>query len=348
MPRKKIPVPNVVISRPQRNTRAKKVFDPSDTHVPKRRIKRSIKPLSNAKKLNDVAVNEISMPYESFEYSSNDLPTFLSSMSPMHSRSNSPESSYEVTDNCCLCLKTINLKDFLNCSICVFRVHRDCLIVNEPMWKFKLEKCPWLCKQCRQTYCSKCLKNATKTDSLRRCITCKVGMHVECYDSCEIKPLQSLKDDIYLCIPCKTLATRKLDEDDYDLDGSEYSLSITSEENDNDNNVDVILNDKPRSSSVVQSKCAENKLLFPQKGLDIPDVTEWDKYKVSAYLSKLLPDDDIASTLIKNEIDGRALLLITRSDITTRMGLLLGPALHLYQEIRILQTQSTHCSVYWE
>lgn len=44
---------------------------------------------------------------------------------------------------------TINIK-----SYCL--VHSDCLMVNEPMWRFKLAQLPWFCKECRGKYCSLC------------------------------------------------------------------------------------------------------------------------------------------------------------------------------------------------
>lgn len=43
-----------------------------------------------------------------------------------------------------------------------------------------------------------------------RCITCKVGLHAECYEWYDIKPLHKLKTDMYICIPCMTLATQRV------------------------------------------------------------------------------------------------------------------------------------------
>lgn len=40
----------------------------------------------------------------------------------------------------------------------MFIVHKACLIVNAPTWKFKLNSSPWLCERCRELRCSKCLK----------------------------------------------------------------------------------------------------------------------------------------------------------------------------------------------
>lgn len=42
-----------------------------------------------------------------------------------------------------------------------FSVHIACLIVEEPMWKFKLDLSPWFCRTCRKNHCSKCLQDNT-------------------------------------------------------------------------------------------------------------------------------------------------------------------------------------------
>lgn len=44
------------------------------------------------------------------------------------------------------------------------------------------------------------------------CITCKFGLHMHCYEAFEIKPLHSLKSDMFICIPCMTLATQRVPE----------------------------------------------------------------------------------------------------------------------------------------
>lgn len=51
---------------------------------------------------------------------------------------------------------------------------------------------------------------------MRRCITCKVGLHVDCYESENIKPLHPLKADLFVCIPCMTLATVRVPEEEDD------------------------------------------------------------------------------------------------------------------------------------
>lgn len=41
-------------------------------------------------------------------------------------------------------------------------------------------------------------------------------------------------------------------------------------------------------------------------------------------------------------IDGNALLLLSRADVLSSLGLKLGPALKLYRQVRVLQTRLPH------
>jgi len=43
---------------------------------------------------------------------------------------------------------------------------------------------------------------------MHHCVSCDVGLHNTCYESYEIKPLHKVEPDMYVCIPCMTLATQ--------------------------------------------------------------------------------------------------------------------------------------------
>ncbi|XP_050545758.1 uncharacterized protein LOC126908004 isoform X2 [Daktulosphaira vitifoliae] len=353
MPRKILITSGAAISRPQRNTRAKKVFDPSDNYIPKRRNKTCIKSEKSfycTNKDNDTKLNNINTTNESLNYSLKNLSNVLT----LNSESSSttipeiPKILREEFTNCSSCLKICDGISLISCSICLVKIHKDCLIVNEPMWKFKLEASPWLCKQCRDHNCSKCLRNGSQLKTWLRCFTCKVGLHVECYESYESKPLHTLKDDMYVCIPCMTLATQRVpeeDDDEDDLDESQISYNSSSNASEDSYYSKKII---PHSgSALLTTQTTSMPTANLCKGLTIPDVTEWNKHKVYKYLVQCV-SQEIASKIIDNEIDGRALLLIQRSDVTNNMGLKLGPAMKLYKQIRILQTHSTYNSVFWE
>jgi len=113
-------------------------------------------------------------------------------------------------------------------------VHKECLIIGEPIWKFKLKECPWFCDKCRKTHCSQCLDIETqlvsivnhlyfntnylihtfKQDKLYHCMICNVGLHRKCFEECKDKPFQEIRINMHLCIPCMTLATEKLPEEE--------------------------------------------------------------------------------------------------------------------------------------
>ncbi|XP_022177539.1 atherin-like [Myzus persicae] len=89
-----------------------------------------------------------------------------------------------------------------------------------------------------------------------------------------------------------------------------------------------------------------DELRYPSN--NIPNITKWTKAQVLEYLSERLPRE-ITDQIAKHDLDGRAILLLNRSDIvSTLMCLKLGSSLKFYREVRILQSQSTHHRVYWE
>jgi len=344
MPKRKLPVSDEpVITRPQRNTRAKKVFDPSDNHIPKRRIK-SAKPVNKKKNLDVKPKNTTSN--ELFSYPSNDI-IDAAPIPGMRA-----EVFQEKKSVCFMCSKTKHKKELMDCPICNIKAHRECLIADEPMWKFRFNLFPWFCKPCRNEYCCKCLKNESQGELVRRCITCNVGLHLKCYESFDIKPLHTIQSEMYLCIPCMTLATHRVPEegvveeedDDEPLDSRTSSISLlTSDEDDDDDDDD----DDNISNSSMMSNNSEKRYYFENKTEEvIPDVTTWDKYQIHDYLKNRLPEE-IAQQLLLKEFDGRAVLLFRRPHIES-LNMKLGYALKVYKEVRILQTRKSYYSVYWE
>jgi len=122
------------------------------------------------------------------------LSTEDNTKSPIVSPSNSPVkktvNAEDPPDGCFICLTISEKSELIDCKICLIRgnnfividkflfyfyyfimfiyyflAHKHCLIVNEPMWKFKLDLGPWLCKECRKKNCSKCLKDDSKSVS---------------------------------------------------------------------------------------------------------------------------------------------------------------------------------------
>lgn len=358
MPKKKVTVKEeeqVSLSRPQRNMKAKVVFDPSDVHVPKKRknipkksgqcVNTSKKKIQCDKKNNQNIKPKSKLIKELPDASINEVISVFSK----HSLSNSPirntsETCEEVLNICSICSENIlaNERKLVDCKICMVKVHEHCLITKEPMWKFKTEQYSWFCKPCKNKFCSKCHKVKSQSNEFYRCITCNIGFHIECYESCDIEPLHNLNPNAYLCIPCLTLATHEVPEDELLAEThSSDSLPVISDEDTNDET-----SIKSFSSTMTSQNSEQNYSDVPKD--NIPNITSWDKYRVHQYLSDRGLPEIVTKKIIDDDLDGCAIQLLQRSDITENMGLKLGPALKFYKEVRILQTQSLNYSVFWD
>ncbi|CAH1725105.1 uncharacterized protein LOC114131588 isoform X1 [Aphis gossypii] len=367
MPKKKVisrdePVP----ARPHRNMKAKVVFDPSDNHIPKKRAKYSYKNEKSAEastvkrtSINDRRRKQDTSKSKSLPVNPVTEPLDCSSVdtsviSPVHSPIKSPvisatsEVTQELSKMCYLCSKVSENKELLDCQICLIKAHKDCIIVGEPVWKFKLDLSPWFCKPCRKENCGKCLKE--KSQVMHHCVSCDVGLHSTCYESYEIKPLHKVEPDMYVCIPCMTLATQINQEEveevaevlatkDLGVDDVEsHASSVMTLSSDEDDTF---------SRSIRSSSSSDNEQYDDIHTNDIPNVLKWNKDQVMDYFKEHLPQE-IIDHLVNFNIDGRALQLLHRNDIVSNMGMKLGHALKFFKLVRILQTQSTFNRLFWE
>ncbi|XP_062137966.1 myosin-G heavy chain [Drosophila sulfurigaster albostrigata] len=76
-----------------------------------------------------------------------------------------------------------------------------------------------------------------------------------------------------------------------------------------------------------------------------PIVQSWNVDQVVSYVEKFYPQE---SNIFKSqEIDGAALMVLTRQDIIDRFGLKLGPSLRIYQLVLSLQTSLDDVTLGW-
>ncbi|CAL8292358.1 unnamed protein product [Lota lota] len=75
------------------------------------------------------------------------------------------------------------------------------------------------------------------------------------------------------------------------------------------------------------------KLLPGAAGLKAHTVQTWTVQQVSEFIESLLGCEDLAKRFRDEQIDGRALLLLTQRDILSIMSIKLGPALKIYTSI---------------
>lgn len=93
--------------------RAKKVFDPSDSHIPKRRMK-SVKPASKQKKQDAKSKNVVNelLNYPAYNNVIDAVPI------SGHSSVTRTEMSQDKKAVCYMCSKTKHKKELMNCPIC--------------------------------------------------------------------------------------------------------------------------------------------------------------------------------------------------------------------------------------
>lgn len=78
---------------------------------------------------------------------------------------------------------------------------------------------------------------------------------------------------------------------------------------------------------------------------DIPDVKNWSVDQVHDYFQKQFPNE--AYVFKDQEIDGRSLLLLKRSDVIKKLPLKLGPSLRIYSVILKIQSQINDPTLGW-
>jgi len=71
---------------------------------------------------------------------------------------------------------------------------------------------------------------------------------------------------------------------------------------------------------------------------EVPDASDWSIEDVVNYF-RLVGFPEQATAFKEQEIDGKSLLLLKRSDVLTGLSMKLGPALKIYNHVKRLQTR---------
>ncbi|KAF0298509.1 Histone acetyltransferase KAT6A [Amphibalanus amphitrite] len=74
----------------------------------------------------------------------------------------------------------------------------------------------------------------------------------------------------------------------------------------------------------------------------VPDISDWSVAKVVAYF-KRHGFEKHAPAFEEHEVDGPALLMLSRLDVLRGLGIKLGPALKIYNHVKLLQTRRRAC-----
>lgn len=121
------------------------------------------------------------------------------------------------------------------------------------------------------------------------------------------------------------------------------TLIIPQEDKDNDDSLEIIENGSYDGDILVISDSlspSNDKELF-----ELKSVNTWSIDEVVSYIEKFYPNE--AEFFRDQEIDGAALMVLSRQDVIDRFGLKLGPALRLYELVLSLQTSMDDVTIAW-
>lgn len=254
---------------------------------------------------------------------------------------------------CDFCLKTAlsnpngQPEPLLFCKDCQAKAHPSCMNYSEDL-AARACRSPWQCSSCKT--CHVC-NDSGDGDAMLFCDACDKGYHMNCHNP----PIKEKPTGIWVCCQCV------------------LELGVDGEQNDdgnnNDTDQDLNLDDSlpaadgggasclptPNESPVHLSEDAEddnNKdcvhvngdvaVLVPRLAgtldLEVPDACEWTILDVVQFFSEIGFVEQ-AEAFKQQEIDGKALLLMTRMDVLTGLSIKLGPALKIFVHVQRLQTK---------
>lgn len=237
-------------------------------------------------------------------------------------------------ENCLYCDQGDKKNEKLvSCKDCRTTVHPSCLNYPEDLTD-RIYSQPWQCLNCKT--CFVCNK-AGNDDQLLFCDSCDLGYHMPCH-----KPTISAKPvGRWECAEC-AISTGWVPPPPPQPDPPSLEQQFESD-----------LPPLPPGTGGSWSGVGGGHGIFcPPPDLpgpahwedipvdsNIPDITGWSAARVSQYLVQNGIQEIHAKVFFDEEIDGRSVLLMCRSDIISRLGVKLGPALKIYNRIRRLQTR---------
>ncbi|XP_044260731.1 uncharacterized protein LOC123008783 [Tribolium madens] len=329
-----------------RRKRAKKVFDPSDTHVPKKRGR-------PAGSLNKSTIEK-------------QLAKLSDESRPESRTSNSGREQGGVCSVCHLQNKRGPNDRMVACRECSNKAHYSCLNGDDMMLRMYPDN-TWQCPHCKT--CVICFETSD-AGNLTVCAVCADAYHAGCHQPRiheKFKPPAK-----WLCINCEMPEELKINEIQSNISSSFTSKLINGNDiNDNNSSSPSISgNTTPNYQSPPLSPTPPQ--LSPQNEVQqngdggvsdsqsnqsikdsdddnidpsIPDATNWTIEEVYQYFAQYFPEE--AKIFKEQEIDGRSLLLLKRMDVLTNLKLKLGPALKIYKHVVKLQVRRDDPKFYW-
>ncbi|XP_012233877.1 uncharacterized protein Lint-O isoform X2 [Linepithema humile] len=288
--------------RSARRKRARKVFDPSDNNLVKR--KRGRQPGSH---------NKNSLMQDSQD----------------SAKAAVKDGPYR---QCSLCAKDKD-EALVACRDCTVRAHPSCIYSPEEM--IQKANTNWQCERCKT--CTVCCETS-EAGPLVTCFNCDEAYHFFCHTS---RVTISKTNSKWYCNDCTQKQHCKTND-------SQNSNLVNG----------VSRPDSPSNAPILPPVLSPQ--VSPTRGLDqieedgpkgpidpnIPDARNWTSEQVYQYFARLFPKE--AEVFRQQEIDGHALLMMSRKDVLCGLNLLLGPALKIYRHVLKLQFRRDDPALYWQ
>ncbi|XP_041359765.1 histone acetyltransferase KAT6B-like [Gigantopelta aegis] len=224
---------------------------------------------------------------------------------------------------------------FLVCKDCGARAHPSCMDYSVELAK-RASRLPWQCIDCKTCYvCT----DAGDPDLMLFCDGCDKGYHTNCHQpNVSEKPLGK-----WVCSECESDGVSAKALDSQEVDGSLYPREGKLENEAGPSFLhtpcDSPIDDRPEDSR--DDTASSTWKYLPREprleGQIYPNASDWSIDDVVTFF-KSVGFDEQAEAFREQEIDGKSLLLMKRSDVLTGLSIKLGPALKIYVHVKCLQT----------
>ncbi|XP_050310473.1 uncharacterized protein LOC126746321 [Anthonomus grandis grandis] len=327
-----------------RRKKAKKVFDPSDNNIPKKRGR-------PAGSLNRATIEK------QLSFNKRDDDSRPSSRTSSGSRDHGGVCSVCHTQS----RKGPNDR-MVSCRECSNKAHFGCLNGDDMMLRMYPDN-TWQCPHCKT--CVVCYETSD-AGNLIVCSVCADGYHPGCHQP---RVTEKIKNgQRWLCFNCQVTDKMKpkdihigesigheikLSDENVDKEISSQSNSGRSSPYDSTTPASPTPPESPKrkrhyeSSDRDQNSDSNSVKYSESEEIDpaIPDATHWTADEVYQYFARYFPED--AKVFKEQEIDGRSLLLLKRLDVLSSLNLKLGPALKIYRHVTMLQVRRDDRRLYW-
>lgn len=303
-----------------RRKRAKKVFDPSDNHIPKKRGR-------PAGSLNKTTIER----QQAIRSRSSDE-------SRPASRTSNGGNQFGVCSVCHLQNKRGPNDKMVACRECSNKAHFSCLNGDDMMLKLGPDN-SWQCPHCKT--CVVCFETSN-AGNLTICSVCADAYHATCHSPAIPEKFRSSTK--WVCQNCHMPEELEINKIQSNMTFHRKTSSV------HDDFSSESLSEVPDYTPVVSrqsspslrqhspvplpnghispngSESPSNRDSDEDPNIDpsIPDATHWTPDEVYQYFARFFPDE--AKVFKEQEIDGRSLLLLKRMDVLTNLKLKLGPA----------------------